>query len=375
MLTQQEILTESFVYFCKQAPVLFFCLSKNALIRDANEYAKRITGRRLIGENFRDLVVDFTGQLNLDALIRSPQKEQLIHITSAAMVPQSYFFTFKQIADDILAFGRLDTDEIESMRKSVLKLNQELNNLTRELHKKNAQLKRLNAEKNRFLGMAAHDLRKPIGLVMSYSEFLIDEASEVLNVEHQGFLNTINSSCTFMKRLVDDFLDVSAIEAGKFDLDLQPASILNVLEQSLELNNLQAAKKAIELEIRCDENFPLTPLDASKIEQVITNLVSNAIEHTPSQTKVIITLSHDKQWIFFSVQDAGPGIPADEMEKIFKPFEKTSVKKTGGEKSTGLGMLISRKVIETHGGHIWVESPPNKGAIIRFKIPIKDVLS
>jgi signal transduction histidine kinase len=266
-------------------------------------------------------------------------------------------------------FGRLDTEELENMRKEFVSLNQELNNLMRELHKSNVQLKRLNEEKNRFLGMAAHDLRKPISLIISYSEFLIEGAENLLDADQIGFLNTINASSTFMKRLVDDFLDVSAIEAGKFELDLQPAYIHEILANSLQLNKLQADIKRIDLRVNSDGSLPRAIMDASKIEQAITNLVSNAIEHASADSLVSISLSCDRQFMIFSVKDEGPGIAPEEMDRLFKPFEKTSAKKTADEKSTGLGMLITRKVIEAHGGKIWIDSSVGEGTTVYFKIP------
>ena len=367
----QKIPVETYVYFKDKAPVLFFLLSESGKIVEANRYANTITGRHLIGEHIRNVIVDFTNTFHLPTLINDPSKEHLLNVNTASGLPQSFYFSFKKVTNQILVFGRLDAEELENMRKELVSLNQELNNLTRELHKTNAQLQRLNEEKNRFLGMAAHDLRKPIGLVMAYSEFLIQEAENLLDAEHVGFLNTINASSTYMKRLVDDFLDVSAIEAGKFELDLQPASIHDVLAHSLRLNNLQAVKKGIDLRVNSEENLPRAILDASKIEQAITNLVSNAIEHTRPDSSVVITLSCDQQFVRFSVKDEGGGIAPEEMDKLFMPFEKTGAKKTAGEKSTGLGMLITRKIIEAHGGEIWIDSTVGKGTTVSFKIPIQ----
>jgi len=369
MAADAAVLHEVCAYFDEKAPVLFFKLSPSGVILEANAHATALAGRPLAGEQFQNLIVNFTGELDISAFSEASGPERLFHIHTRSGLPQSFYFSFKPVSDYILVFGRLDTQEIEAMRKEVVSLNQELNNLMRQLHQKNAQLSRLNQEKNQFLGMAAHDLRKPIGLIIAYSEFLIEEAAGLLGKEHQGFLNTINSSCTFMKRLVDDFLDVSAIEAGRFDLDLQPTEIMDVLEQSLTLNHLQSVKKGISLEVQAQEDIPRAFLDASKIEQVITNLVSNAIEHTRPGTAVFIRLSCDNEAILFSVQDQGPGIAPEEMDKLFKPFEKTSAKKTGGEKSTGLGMLITRKIIESHGGRIWVDSPPGEGATVSFILP------
>jgi signal transduction histidine kinase len=303
--------------------------------------------------------------------MKDPDYPYLLNLKCQNDLPQTFYFNFLSLEDDIYVFGQPDQNELETIRKEILTLNLDLSNLTRELHKKNAQLKLLNEEKNHFLGMAAHDLRKPIGLILTYSEFLIEEAESLLDAEHIGFLNTINASSAFMKRLVDDFLDVTAIEAGKFELELQPVSIHEVLANSLLLNNLQAIKKGIDLQVNSAGSLPRIILDASKLGQAITNLVSNAIEHTSPDSLVDITLSCDQQFIRFSVKDEGPGVAKEEMEKLFKPFEKAGAKKTAGEKSTGLGMLITRKIIEAHGGDIWIDSRVGSGTTVSFKIPIQ----
>ncbi len=372
MIKDSAILKEAHNYCKKKAPILYFVLSADGNIIEANQYANDLTGRPLIGEKFQDLVVDFTGKFDLTVLSNDRSKEHLLNIETASGLPQSFYFSFSKVEDLFLVFGRLDAEEIENMRKELLSLNQELNNLTRQLHKKNAQLQKLNQEKNQFLGMAAHDLRKPIGLVVAYSDLLIVEAAKVLNREQIGFLNTISSSCMFMKQLVDDFLDVSAIEAGRFELDLQPNAFDSVLAESLRLNNLAAAKKGIELEVHVEKNIPRITMDAHKIEQVITNLVSNAIEHSDPADRVLINLSFNDKSILFSVQDSGPGIAPEEIDKLFKPFGKTGTKKTNGEKSTGLGMLISRKIIEAHGGEIKIDSKLGAGTTIQFELLINE---
>ncbi len=366
----QYISVETTAYFKDRAPVLFFLLSNGGNIVETNQYAQTLTGRHLIGEHIQDVMVDFADAFHLPALINESSKEHLLHISTAIGLPQSFYFSFKKVKNQIVMFGRLDAEELENMRKELVSLNQKLNNLMRELHQTNAQLKRLNEEKNRFLGMAAHDLRKPIGLIIAHSEFLIAAAENRLDAEHIGFLNTISTSSFFMKRLVDDFLDVSAIEAGRFELDLQPVFMHEVLTNSLRLNKLQADKKGIDLRVNCDESLPRTIMDASKIEQAITNLVSNAIEHSNPDSFVSITLACDRQYMIFAVRDEGAGMPPQEMDKLFKPFENTSTKKTAGEKSTGLGMLITRKVIEAHGGKIWIDSSVGEGTTVYFQIPI-----
>ena len=362
---------EIYQFLIEKATFPFFILKRNGLIQATNHFTEKLAGQSLKDLNIQDIIVDFHDIFNLSEAIKNPDHPYLLNLKCHSGLPQTFYFNFLLSDDDIYVFGQPDQDELETIRNEILTLNLDLSNLTRELHKKNAQLKLLNEEKNHFLGMAAHDLRKPIGLIITYSEFLIEEAESLLDEEQIGFLNTINKSSIFMKRLVDDFLDVSAIEAGKFELDLQPASIHEVLANSLRLNNLQAVKKGIDLQVNAAENLPRIILDASKIEQTITNLVSNAIEHTSPNSRVVINLSGDQQFIRFSVKDEGPGIAPDEKDKLFKPFMKTSTKKTAGEKSTGLGMLITRKIIEAHNGEIWIDSRVGKGTTVSFKIPLQ----
>ena len=357
-------------YLDRSAPLFFLILSPDGLISECNHFSKALTGRDLSGTDIQDLILDFSGTFDLQKLTIDPLQEHLISIRTADGLPQSVYFSFMQVDEYVLIFGRLDIEELEKMRREVLALNRDLNNITRLLHQKNAQLKRLNEEKNQFLGMAAHDLRKPIGLITAYSEFLIEDASGVLDAEQRSFLNTVHSASFSMKRLVDDFLDISAIESGKFELDLQPANIHEVLEQSLKFNGLMASKKGVRITVEEKNSIPSLMIDAAKIEQVFTNLASNAVEHTDPETEVLITLSFKEKMLTVAIRDSGPGIPPEEREKLFKPFGKTSIKKPGKEKSTGLGLAITRKIIEAHNGNIWVESFPGQGTTVYFNVPV-----
>ncbi len=358
-------------YLEKKSQILFFVLSPGGSIIEANGFARSMTGCLVHKTTFAELVVDFSGSFVFQELVQNPRGPHLLNISLSSGVPQSFYFDFEPVGTQILAFGMQDLDEIKTMQHQVLSLNQELNNAARSLHKKNAQLLQLNKEKNQFLGMAAHDLRKPIGLILTYSEFLLDEAAHVLDAEQQGFLTTINTASMFMKKLVDDFLDVSAIEAGRFDLDLHPVDIAAMLAHSLKINHLQASKKGIALQVETGKFHHPVVMDASRIEQAITNLVSNAIEHSrPGDTVIVRWFVRNGSFVF-SVIDKGPGIVPTEMQKLFTPFGKTGTKKTGGEKSTGLGMMITHKIIKAHNGDLLADSIPGQGTTITFKIPIK----
>jgi signal transduction histidine kinase len=362
----------AYSYISRHSQDLFFVLSGEGRILEANESARTLTGCLENETSFSDLVVDFAGIFNLAERVQAPEGPQLLNIKTTAGLPRSYDFYFERVQQRILAFGRLDARELEQLQKQLMSLNQELNNLTRRLHKQNADLARLNREKNQFLGMAAHDLRKPIGLILTYSEFLLDEAAPVLTTEHQTFLSTIHNRSLFMKHLVDDFLDVSAIEAGRFDLDLQPEDVPNVLSRSLEINRLQARKKGVILQVDMEACPKLVVIDAAKIEQAVTNLVANAIDYSRQGDTVQVRLFRQQDHLVFSVEDKGPGMTRQDLEKLFTPFGRTCAKKTAGEKSTGLGLMITHKIITAHNGTLHVDSVPDRGTTITVKLPVID---
>jgi signal transduction histidine kinase len=299
-------------------------------------------------------------------------------ITAAANSPLA-----ARLYEDMLRMNNEQTDLLRTILKDNLvttdapsdfmyneisRLNNELVAIQRELARKNAELSRLNDLKNQFLGMAAHDLRNPLGAIMSYSEFLLDEIADKLNADQAEFLTIIHDQSEYMARLVNDLLDVSTIESGKLQLDLQPTDLAHLVQTNLTRNQLIAAHKNITLDLEATP-IPIVLLDAAKIEQVLNNLVTNAIKFSSPGSRVLITVQPSEEEILISVKDEGPGIPPGEMEKLFKPFQRTSVKSTAGEKSTGLGLVIVKRIVEGHGGRIWVESQLGKGSTFHVSLP------
>jgi len=349
-------------YFSGDAQVLCFLLNADGLVLSANSYSQKLLGDSVIGCSFEDVLVDFQQSFKLADYASKNTDNCLFSIKIPDSLPRSYLFSFRNVDDSILVFGKNDEEELELLRSQLLTTNNELNNLTRTLHKQNAQLAHLNTVKNQFLGMAAHDLRKPISVIMSYTEFLLDEAEEQLDEEQMSFLDRIEGSAGFMKRLVDDFLDVSAIESGRFQLHMAEHNANDILEKSLVLARIQAKKKGVELTISIGSNLPKIALDADKLEQALSNLIGNAIEHSSSGACVNVTLQTTEGKIFFKIKDQGVGMKKEAMEKLFLPFSKTGSVKTGGEKSTGLGLTITHKIIEAHHGEIFVESEEGKGS-------------
>jgi len=250
-------------------------------------------------------------------------------------------------------------------------LNNELINLQRELSKKNIELERLNETKNRFLGMAAHDLRSPLAIIQGYAAFLKENASEELSEKNKLFLNTIYSTTEFMLNLVEDLLDVSRIESGKLELNKESFNLISFAGNIVEINKPIAQNKEIYIEINYNKEDITIYADRHKIEQVFNNLLNNAIKFSYPGKNIYVDITEEQNKAKVSVKDQGKGISKEDQGKIFQPFEQVSNTGTKGEKGTGLGLIIVKRIIEGHGGEIWVDSEPGKGSTFSFTLPVE----
>jgi len=250
------------------------------------------------------------------------------------------------------------------------RLNNDLVNMQRELAKKNRELDELNKIKNQFLGIAAHDLRNPLGVIIGYSDYILEENDGNFSEEHVMMLNAILTSSEFMLRLINNLLDVSAIESGNMELELSKTDLISLIKKNVALNNVIAQKKNIQIQFNDPVQISEILLDIGKIEQVLNNLISNAVKYSFPNTTVQVKISQNDSEVIVSVTDQGQGIPESELGKLFKPFEKTSVQSTAGEKSTGLGLSIVKNLVLGHKGRIWVESKVGEGSTFCFSLPL-----
>jgi signal transduction histidine kinase len=231
------------------------------------------------------------------------------------------------------------------------------------------QLSKANAAKNRFLGMAAHDLRNPLASIRGLAEFLRDGVVGELTPDQIDLVKTIHSASQEMLLMVDELLDVAAIEAGELKISPEATDLVEIVTKSIYLANIQAAKKTTKIILLPRERPPLRRLDPNKIRQVVDNLLSNAVKYSPPGSTIEVEVSFLNGSLVFAVRDQGPGIPDSDRHKLFKDFGRTSVRPTGGEKSTGLGLAICRKIVEAHHGTITAENQPERGCIFRVTLP------
>ena len=283
------------------------------------------------------------------------------------------FITAKNESDDLvegLSAGGVDYLPKPFKAKEVLaRIRSHLQNRILSEQRKQLvdQLSNANAAKNRFLGMAAHDLRNPLASIRGLAEFLREGAVGPLSVDQLDLINTIHSASQSMLDLVNELLDVATIESGELKIYREPHNLADLIAKSVAMTNIEAAKKNTQVTIETRGLAPVLMLDAAKMRQVIDNLLSNAVKYSPPGSAITATIqSAPAHGTFgFAVQDQGPGIPDNERDKLFKDFSRLSAQPTAGEKSTGLGLAICRKIVEAHGGIITAENLPAGGCEFR----------
>ncbi len=275
----------------------------------------------------------------------------------------------RQTLKDQIMQERAAAPREPDLYEELSRLNNELATTQRELAKKNAELERLNDVKNQFLGMAAHDLRNPLSVILSYSGFLLEESATVLEADQLDFLKIIQSSSEFMLELVNNLLDISKIENGKLELDLSVVDLLGLVRMNVARNRILAEKKRIQILLRHDEPIPELILDGHKIEQVLNNLIGNAIKFSPPGTSIEVHLAYAQEEARISVRDHGPGINSGDLERIFLPFTQAAARSTMGEQGAGLGLAIVKRIVQGHGGRIWIESAEGSGSAFYVSLP------
>ena len=237
------------------------------------------------------------------------------------------------------------------------------------LERSNQELLKLNRLKNRFLGIAAHDLRNPLISIRGLSELLVAETFGSLTSDQKQYIEIIHTTSDEMLALVNDLLDVSVIESGKLDLRLEKGSLGHLLENRCKISSIIARRKDITLHTDFAQ-IPEVMFDPNRIAQAFDNFTSNAIKYSPPGSNVYIRMTQEDGKVRVCVRDEGPGISEKDQRRMFGAFERLSAQPTGGEKSTGLGLAIVKKIIEAHQGSLEVESQVGSGSSFSFKIPV-----
>jgi len=241
-----------------------------------------------------------------------------------------------------------------------------------EIEAVNIQLREATRHKWQFLTNISHGLRTPLNAIIGLSEVLINPSIPVTEEERSQFLNDIFVSGKHLLSLISEILDLARVEAGRMELQIEPALLQDVIEQVSNTMLSLAVKKSIDLRVETDDSLAPFLMDYTRVTQVLLNLVGNAIKFTPQAGQVLVRAGAENGMARVEVADTGPGIPSAEHEQLFLEFQQADTDRLDKPPGTGLSLALAKIFVEMHGGKIWVESEVGKGSRFFFTIPMKN---
>ena len=285
----------------------------------------------------------------------------------------------KRVEERTFELSRSNTllkKEINEHKRTVGELHialEKLQKSQKRIEQQNIRLKRLDRVKSNFLSVTSHELRTPIATIKGYAELILMKTLGAINQEQQKGLEVVLRNAARLDYLIQDILDVSRLDSGTMKFIPEKTDVAKMIEDSSETLQSQAESKRIKILTEVQTALPELMVDQERIKQVIINLLNNAIKFSSDDSEIIVRVKQEEEDVLFEVQDFGRGIPKNKQNKIFEIFYQVDSgmdRKFGG---IGLGLAISRGIVLSHGGQIWVESENGKGSIFRFTLPIKPV--
>jgi signal transduction histidine kinase len=242
--------------------------------------------------------------------------------------------------------------------------------LFNEIKEKSSQLEIANKHKSDFLANMSHELRTPLNAIIGFSEVLSDGMFGELNEKQADYLKDIHESGRHLLSLINDILDLSKIEAGRMELDITQFDLPLALQNALTLVRERAMRHGITLGLDIGERVGEVTGDERKVKQIMLNLLSNAVKFTPDGGKVDVRARMDTDKVEIAVTDTGIGIAQEDQELVFEEFKQVGRDYTKKAEGTGLGLALTKRFVELHGGSIALESEPGKGSTFTFTLPV-----
>jgi signal transduction histidine kinase/putative methionine-R-sulfoxide reductase with GAF domain len=243
--------------------------------------------------------------------------------------------------------------------------------LFREIQEKSAQLEVANKHKSDFLANMSHELRTPLNAIIGFSEVLIDKMFGELNAKQADYMKDIHESGRHLLSLINDILDLSKIEAGRMDLEISSFDLPTALANAMTLVRERAQRHGIELSLTVDKRLGAFNADERKFKQIVLNLLSNAVKFTPDGGRVDVSAQLDTQYVAIAVKDTGIGIAPEDQATVFEEFKQVGRDYTKKAEGTGLGLALTRRFVELHGGEVQLQSAPGKGSTFTVLLPVR----
>jgi signal transduction histidine kinase len=243
--------------------------------------------------------------------------------------------------------------------------------LFREIQEKSAQHEVANKHKSEFLANMSHELRTPLNAIIGFSEVLSDRMFGALNEKQADYMKDIHESGKHLLSLINDILDLSKIEAGRMDLELSNFDLPGALSNAMTLVRERAQRHAIQLSLDVDQRLGSFEADERKFKQIVVNLLSNAVKFTPDGGRVEVSAKLDTDHVAIAVKDTGIGIAPEDHAAVFEEFKQVGRDYTRKAEGTGLGLALTRRFVELHGGEVRLESALGKGSTFTITLPIR----
>ena len=244
------------------------------------------------------------------------------------------------------------------------------------LEKSNQELRRLDENKSEFISLASHELRTPLTIIKSQVQTVLEGKLGRINKSQIEFLSTVASNIDRLIRLVKDLLDLSKIQTGKIEMRCEELDVIDLIHYILGLFKAEADKKSIRLRSEVPKGIGCIYADREKVERILINLIGNSLKFTPESGEVSVSAKVSGEpgnHIVIGVGDSGIGIPELELEKIFEKFHQVEGGSSDSAEGAGLGLAITKGLVEAHHGRIWAESEVGKGSVFRFTLPMSSL--
>ena len=260
----------------------------------------------------------------------------------------------------------------EKIKNFNLELKRKIERATKDLREANIELKRLNQIKSDFVSTVSHELRTPLTSIQGYASLIFDGDAGPITSEQKEFLNIVKEETQRLTRLISDLLDISRIEAGKMAMTFNDFNIIDFMNSyKKEIENM-ASSKNLKVKIKVPNKLPIIKADADKLKQIFNNLVGNAIKFSNKNTTLRVTVKENSDNIQVDITDQGIGIAEKDLKNIFEKFQQVDTKMTRKAGGTGLGLPITKHLVEAHGGKIWVKSEIGEGSTFSFSLPLNN---
>lgn len=262
----------------------------------------------------------------------------------------------------------LSVEEVRDLNET---LQQRIKDATKELRLRNRQLKQLDEVKDEFLSIASHQLRTPLTSVKGYVDMLLEGDFGKLQPKQRDILEDVFMSSERMVQLINDFLNVSRIQTGKFVIERQISSLVDLVSKEIGLLVSQLEQKQLKIDWHFDETIEDFAFDEAKIRQVVINMLDNAIYYSKPDSNIKVALDRVGDKVKFTVVDTGIGVPTDEQDRLFSKFFRASNARQRRPDGTGVGLYLAKKIVDAHGGRIIFKSIEGKGSTFGFELPAK----